>query len=111
MLLSFVPVPAAFALVRHLSIPFARPLNDPPDLNDPPELTAARERDAEMAHQSESGRNRNERQEHDRKARSYEETTGNPYHLSKAARTVVGVLALIVVIALTALFVSGSIHW
>jgi hypothetical protein len=64
-----------------------------------------------MAHQSESGRNRNERQEHDRKARSYEETTGNPYHLSKGARTVVGVLALIVVIALTGLFVSGSIHW
>jgi hypothetical protein len=64
-----------------------------------------------MTHQSESGRNRNERQEHDRKARFYEATTGNPYHLSKAARTVVGVLALIMVIALTALFVSGFIHW
>jgi hypothetical protein len=64
-----------------------------------------------MAHDSESGRNRNERQEHDRKSRSYEETTGNPYHLSKAARTVVGVLALIVVIALTGLFVGGFIHW
>jgi hypothetical protein len=64
-----------------------------------------------MAHQSESGRNRNERQEHDRKTRSYEETTGNPYHLSKAARTVVGVLAVIVVIALTWLFVSGVIRW
>jgi hypothetical protein len=74
-------------------------------------IVRLRERDAEMAHQSESGRNRNERQEHDRKARSYEETTGNPYHLSKAARTVVGVLALIVVIALTGLFVSGFIHW
>ena len=64
-----------------------------------------------MAHQSESGRNRNERQEHDRKTRSYEETTGNPYHLSKAARTVVGVLGVIVVIALTWLFVSGVIRW
>jgi hypothetical protein len=64
-----------------------------------------------MAHQSESGRNRNERQEHDRKTRSYEETTGNPYHLSKAARTVVGALAVIVVIALTWLFVSGVIRW
>jgi len=64
-----------------------------------------------MAHQSESGRDRNERQEHDRKARSYEETTGNPYHLSKAARTIVGGLAVIVVIALTGLFVSGLIHW
>jgi hypothetical protein len=28
-----------------------------------------------------------------------------------AARAVVGVLALIVAIALTGLFVSGSIHW
>jgi hypothetical protein len=64
-----------------------------------------------MAHDSESGRNRNERQEHDRKSRSYEETTGNPYHLSKGARTFVGVLALIVVIALTGLFVGGFIHW
>ena len=63
-----------------------------------------------MAHQSESGRNRNERQEHDRKTRSYEETTGNPYHLSMGARTIVGVLAVIVAIALTGLFVSGSIH-
>jgi hypothetical protein len=74
-------------------------------------LVRLRERDAEMAHQSESGRNRNERQEHDRKARSDEETTGNPYHLSKAGRAIVGVLALIVAIALTGLFVSGSIHW
>jgi len=30
MLLSFVPVAAAFALVRHLSIPFAQPHNDLP---------------------------------------------------------------------------------
>jgi len=29
MLLSFVPVPAAFALVRHLSIPFAQPHTGP----------------------------------------------------------------------------------
>lgn len=64
-----------------------------------------------MANDSESGRNRNERQEHDRKSRAYEETTGNPYHLSKGARMVVGVLVLIVVIALTGLFVGGFIHW
>jgi len=70
-----------------------------------------RERDAEMAHQSESGRDRNERQEHDRKARSYEETTGNPYHLSKAARMVVGALAVLVAVALTWLFVGGFIRW
>ncbi|MBF6606448.1 MAG: hypothetical protein IVW53_12780 [Chloroflexi bacterium] len=64
-----------------------------------------------MTHQSESGRDRNERSEHDRKARSYEETTGNPYHLSKGVRTGVGVLVLVVAIAVTALFVGGLIHW
>ena len=63
-----------------------------------------------MTHQSESGRNRNERQEHDRKTREYEDTTGNPYHLSKGARTVVGVVIVVVLIALTALFVSGAFH-
>ena len=65
----------------------------------------------DIANQDESGRNRNERQDHDRKTRSYEETTGNPYHLSRATRLVVGVLAVIVVITLTALFFSGAIHW
>ncbi len=64
-----------------------------------------------MADQGESGRNRNERQEHDRKSRSYEEATGNPYHLSSAARMALGVLAVVVVLALTGLFVSGAIHW
>jgi hypothetical protein len=66
---------------------------------------------SDIANPDESGRNRNERQEHDRKTRSYEQTTGNPYHLSTAARMVVGVLAMIVVITLTALFISGAIHW
>ena len=61
--------------------------------------------------QDESGRNRNERQEHDRKTRSYEATTGNPYHLSRTVRMVGGVLAVVVVITLTALFISTSIHW
>ena len=64
-----------------------------------------------MANQDEGGRSKNERREHDRNARSYEETTGNPYHLSKAVRLVGGVLAVIVVIALTALFVGGFVHW
>lgn len=68
-------------------------------------------RGCSVAHQSESGRDRNERQEHDRKSRLYEETTGNPYHLSKGARAVVGVLAVMVVITVTALFVGGVIHW
>ena len=71
----------------------------------------SREGSPAIANQDESGRNRNERQEHDRKTRSYEATTGNPYHLSRAARMVGGALALVVVISLTALFVSGAIHW
>lgn len=64
-----------------------------------------------ITNHDESGRNRNERQDHDRKTRAYEDTTGNPYHLSRAARMVVGALALVVVITLTALFVSGAIRW
>jgi hypothetical protein len=64
-----------------------------------------------MTHQDESGRNKNERKEHDRKARSYEVTTSNPYHLSKGGRVAVGVLTVIVAIALTWLFVGGSVHW
>ncbi len=75
------------------------------------DIARSDERDAEIANQDESGRNRNERQEHDRKTRSYEETTGNPYHLSKGARMLGGLLALVVVVALTWLFVSGFIHW
>ncbi len=63
-----------------------------------------------MAHHGESGRDRTERHEHDRKARSYEETTGNPYHLSKGVRTVAGILVLIVVAAVTALFAAGFFH-
>ena len=70
-----------------------------------------REGSPDIANQDESGRNRNERQEHDRKTRSYEETTGNPYHLSRGARMLAGFLALVVVVALTGLFVSGFIHW
>ncbi len=64
-----------------------------------------------VADQGESGRNRNERQEHDRKSREYEATTGNPYHLSGGVRMLVGALALVVVITLTALFVGGAVHW
>ena len=51
----------------------------------------------DIANQDESGRTRNERQEHDRKTRSYEETTGNPYHLSSGARILGGLLAVVVV--------------
>jgi len=63
-----------------------------------------------MTHQSESGRDRNERRDHDRKSRDYEDSTSNPYHLSKGARTVVGIIALVVIIAVTALFFRGFIH-
>jgi hypothetical protein len=65
----------------------------------------------DIANQVESGRSRNERQEHDRRTRSYEETTGNPYHLSRAARMLGGLLAVVVVITLTALFLGGAIRW
>jgi hypothetical protein len=75
------------------------------------DIARSDERDAEIANQDESGRDRNERQEHDRKTRAYEETTGNPYHLSKGARMLGGLLALVVVVALTGLFVSGFIRW
>lgn len=63
-----------------------------------------------MTHQDESGRNRNERKEHDRKTREYEATTGNPYHLSKGGRIALVVVIVIVVIALTWLFVGGGLH-
>jgi hypothetical protein len=64
-----------------------------------------------VAGASESGRNRNERQEHDREARAHEATTGNPYHLSRAVRGAAAVLAIIALVALTGLFVSGAFHW
>lgn len=64
-----------------------------------------------MADQGESGRNRNERKEHDRATRAYEETTGNPYHLSRGMRMLAGALVVVVVITLTALFVVGVVHW
>ena len=64
-----------------------------------------------MAGEGESGRNRNERQEHDRESRAYQATTGNPYHLSRAVRGAAAVLAIITVLALTGLFVSGTFHW
>ena len=63
-----------------------------------------------MAGASESGRNRNERQEHDRESREYEATTGNPYHLSKAVRGAAAVLAILTAVALTGLFVIGAFH-
>ena len=61
-------------------------------------------------HHSESGQNRNKRKEHDRKARSYESRTANPYHLSKNARIAATVLIVIVVIAMTWFLAFGVFH-
>lgn len=63
-----------------------------------------------MPNQSESGRNRNERKAHDRKARAYALMPSDPFHLSKAARLVVLILTVVVVIALTAFFAGGFFH-
>jgi hypothetical protein len=60
-----------------------------------------------MTQQGESGRNRNERKEHDRKARFYEATTDNPYHLSGVGPVVVAVVIVVVLVALTWFFVGG----
>ncbi len=62
-------------------------------------------------HQSESGRDRTERREHDRKARGYNETTGNPLHLSTSTRAIGVVIVVVVIVGVTALFVGGIIHW
>jgi hypothetical protein len=40
-----------------------------------------------------------------------EVTTGNPYHLSRAMRIFLRIVALVLVISMTALFVTGVIHW
>ena len=62
-------------------------------------------------HQSESGRDRNERRDHDRKAREYNDTTGNPWHLSNTTRAIGGVIVVVLIVGVTALFVGGIIHW
>jgi hypothetical protein len=40
-----------------------------------------------------------------------EVTLGDPYHLSRAARTLLASIALILVVTMTALFITGVIHW
>ena len=60
---------------------------------------------------AESGRTRNQRKKHDHANRTYEEKTGNPYHLSKNAQIAGAVLIGIVIVAVTALFIGGLIHW
>jgi len=43
-------------------------------------------------------------------APSDEETTGNPYHLSRGTRTFLRIVAVILVITMTALFLRGFIN-
>ena len=62
-------------------------------------------------HHSESGRTKSQRHKHDQKQKSYEETTGNPYHLSKGMQTFFAGLVIFMVISVTALFVGGFIRW
>jgi hypothetical protein len=64
-----------------------------------------------MTQHGESGHDRTERKEHDRKARHYESTTSNPYHLSRTGRTAVVVLIVFVVVALTWLLAFGGLHF
>ncbi len=62
---------------------------------------------------SESGRHRNERREHDREAREYEENvyTGPAPHISKGARYAGLAVVVIVIIGITVLFMGGVIRW
>jgi hypothetical protein len=66
---------------------------------------------AKAKQHSESGRARSQRKKHDQLMRTYETKGGNPYHLSKNAQVAGAVLIGIVVVAFTALFIGGLIHW
>lgn len=60
---------------------------------------------------SESGRTRSQRREHDQQARAHEADLGRPWHASPAVRYAFIVLAFVVVLTLTLLFVGGIIKW
>jgi hypothetical protein len=62
-------------------------------------------------HHTESSHSHNARKEHDREVRAREEETSNPWHQSKNARIGMGVVAIIIVVSLTLLFVGGVIRW
>ena len=62
-------------------------------------------------HQTESSHSHNARKQHDRQERAYEQSTGNPWHESKNARIGMGIVAVIAVVSITLLFVSGVIRW
>jgi hypothetical protein len=60
---------------------------------------------------SESGRSRNERRAHDRQARAHEAELGRPWHASPAIRYAFIVLAFVVVLTISLLFIGGVIKW
>jgi hypothetical protein len=64
-----------------------------------------------VAHQDDSGGDRNRRLPTHRTSSQDEETSGNPYHRSKGIRAFVGIVALILVITMTSLFVMRVVQW
>jgi hypothetical protein len=66
---------------------------------------------AKKQRHSVSGRTRSQRREHDRQARAQEASLGRPWHASPAIRYAFIVLAFVVVLTLTLLFVGGVIKW
>jgi hypothetical protein len=62
-------------------------------------------------HQSESGRHRGERREHDAKTKAYEERVYTGWHLSRDRRIIGAIVVAVVIVALTILFMAGFIHW
>ena len=67
---------------------------------------------AKKHRQSESGRHRNERRAHDRAVRAHTTTDmGRPWHASPAIRVAFIVIAAVVILSITILFMSGLIRW
>ena len=63
-----------------------------------------------MAHEIEDGRNRDLPGDDDGTPPSDEVTMGNPYDLSRGPRTLLQIVALILAVSMTALFLRGLIH-
>lgn len=65
-------------------------------------------------HHTESSHSHDQkRKEHDRKMREYEHdtTVGNPWHQSNPVRIAMAVVAVVAIVSLTLLFMSGIIKW
>jgi len=63
-----------------------------------------------MTDQFEDGGNRELRRDDDTTTPVDEETTGNPYHLPWRTRTFLRIVALVLVVTMTALFLRGFIN-